>query len=100
MGMTEDMFWHSNPTRMKPYMDAYRERQLIQDNNNWSLGLYIKSAVASALDKKNKYPEKSFMQQIEDDRVVERTDMTEDEEEIARKRMMMQMGLPKALLED
>ena len=100
MGMTEELFWQSNPKRMKTYIDAYKERQLIQDNNNWSLGLYIKAAIASAMDKHNKYPEKSFLQEAEDNRVVERKDLTEDETELARRRMMMQMGLPKALLDE
>ncbi len=96
--MTEAEFWSSNPTKMQPYIEAYKERQLITDSESWTLGLYIKSAIASALDKRNKYPDKPYMQKMEDERIV--TNLDENEIEVARRQMMLSMGLPISMLDE
>lgn len=92
MGMTEEYFWESNPRKMKPYIEAYKQKELLNDTNNWMLGQYIRSAIASSLDKKNKYPEKPHLQEIEDNRIIDGSQMSEEEQELARQRIMKSMG--------
>ena len=98
IGMREEQFWETNPRKMKPYSEAFKQKRLIQDEDDWKLGLYIKAAIGSALDKRNKYLDKPIMQEAEDNRVITDT-LSEEEQEAARRKMMMSMGLPKALLD-
>lgn len=72
---------------------------MIADANNWTLGMYIRSAIVSAMDKRGKYPDKPLMEEAEDKRIITDT-LTEDEQEAARRKMMLSMGLPKALLDE
>ena len=98
--MTEEQFWESNPRKMKPYMDAYKQKELMIDAHNWRLGMYIQSAVASVFSKHGRYVDKPFLQKQEDDRIMDASELTEDEIEAAQRKLMMTMGLPKALLDD
>lgn len=99
IGMTEEQFWETNPRKMKPYSEAFKQRQMIADTNNWTLGLYIKSAFVAAMDKRGKYPDKPYLQDVEDKRIITE-ELNESEQEIARRKMMLSMGIPKALLDE
>lgn len=60
-GVPYELFWHLNPTKMRPFQIAYERRLEAEDANAWLQGLYIKAAIDSAImGKKNKYPEKPF----------------------------------------
>lgn len=100
VGMTEEQFWESNPRKMKPYMDAFKQQEMMIDTHNWRLGIYIQSAVSSVLSKHGRYIDKPLLQKAEDDRIMDASELREDEIEAAQRRLMMTMGLPKALLDD
>ena len=68
--MTWDEFWHESLDRLQAYWQANQFSIERRNQELWLQGLYIRSAVASCLDKKFKYPEKP--QRI--------TEMTEDEQ--------------------
>lgn len=99
LGMTEEQFWASNPKTMKPYITAYKERERIIDSNNWSLGMYIRSAIMSALDKRSHYPDKPFLEEAEEKRIIDGSNMSEEEQEIARRKIMKNMGLPTSFMD-
>lgn len=99
IGMTEKQFWETNPRKMKAYSEAYKLKRMEIDENNWMLGMYIRSAITSALDKRGRYPDKPHLQEIEENRVIDGSQMSEEEQEAARRKIMMSMGLPTALLD-
>lgn len=92
LGMTEAQFWESNPRKMKAYSEAFKQRQKIEDANNWSLGIYIKSAIASALDSKNKYPEKPYFEQVEDNEYIDASEWTEEQKQEYRMKLFGYLG--------
>ena len=69
-GMTWDEFWYESLDRLQAYWQANQFGIERRNQELWLQGLYIRSAVASCMDKKFKYPEKP--QRI--------TAMTEDEQ--------------------
>lgn len=92
VGMSEDRFWESNPKTLKPYIEAFKQRSMKDDSDNWMLGQYIRLAIGSALDKKCKYPEKPMMQDMEDRRIIDGSNLSEDEQAIARMKIMKSLG--------
>lgn len=62
IGVEYDLFWTLNPKSFASFVKAFELKREYQDYNNWSLGMYIRSAVASVLDSKNKYPETPLTQ--------------------------------------
>ena len=80
-GMTWDEFWHESLDRLQAYWQANQFNIERRNQELWLQGLYIRTAVASCLDKKFKYPEKP--QRI--------TEMTEDEQAAADRRKIEQM---------
>lgn len=79
--MTWDEFWHESLDRLQAYWQANQFSIERRNQELWLQGLYIRSAVASCLDKKFKYPDKP--QRI--------TEMTEDEQAAADKRKIDHM---------
>ena len=55
--MPYNLFWHLNPTKLEPFKIAYQKRLEMDDCYAWKQGMYIRSAIGSAMDKKYKYPE-------------------------------------------
>lgn len=98
LGVTEDVFWTLNPTKIKPYIEAKRKREIDRDYSNWMLGAYIKSSIASALDKHNKYPDKPYMEKAEEERIIDGSQLSEAEQEIERHKLLMAMGFNMDLL--
>lgn len=86
-GMTWDEFWHESLDRLQAYWQANQFSIERRNQELWLQGLYIRSAVASCLDKKFKYPEKP--QRI--------TEMTEDEQVAENRRKIDHM---RAVLEE
>lgn len=72
-GMTWDEFWYESIDRLQAYWQANQFSIERRNQELWLQGLYIRSAVASCLDKKFKYPEKP-------QRVTEMTDAEADAE--------------------
>ena len=84
-GMTWDEFWNESIDRLQAYWQANQFSIERRNQELWLQGLYIRSAVASCLDKKFKYPEKP-------QRVTEMTD-AEAEAESKRKLEHMRAAL-------
>lgn len=53
MGISEEVFWKLNPTKLKPYITAYQEREKKRiediDHMGWLFGLYNFRATCVAL---------------------------------------------------
>lgn len=92
MGMSEDQFWESNPRKMKPYTEAFKQRRMLKDSDDWKLGLYIRSAIASAFEKKCKYPEKPYLEEVEDNEYIDASDWTEEQKEEYRQKLFGYLG--------
>ena len=45
------MFWHLNPTKLKPFKEAYEEKCKQQDLIAWYTGRYVMEAIASCFGK-------------------------------------------------
>lgn len=80
-GMSWDEFWNESIDRLRGYWQAHQFAVEQRNQELWLQGLYIQHAVASVLDKKNKYPEKPH-------RI---TQMTEAEQELENKRKVEKM---------
>lgn len=80
-GMTWDEFWHESIERWGDYWQKHQFAIEQRNQELWLQGLYIRSAIASCLDSKNKYPDKP--QRI--------TEMTESEKDAENKRKVEQM---------
>lgn len=75
-GMTWDEFWYGSVDRLHAYWQKHQFAVEQRNQELWLQGLYIRMAVASCLDNKNKYPDKPH-------RI---TEMTEVEQELENKR--------------
>ena len=80
-GMTWDEFWYESIDRLWAYWQKHQFAVEQRNQELWLQGLYIRAAVASCLNNKNKYPD--HPQRI--------TQMTEVEQEIENKRKVEQM---------
>lgn len=99
IGVTEEQFWHMNPKRLKPYVDADSIRQERKDEEMWRQGSYIFIAVRAAVSNvilgrksNDKYIEKPFYQQAKEQRSAE---MDEQEKEDRVKAFFMALEIHK-----
>ena len=76
-GMTWDEFWYGSLDRLAVYWQKHQFEVESRNQEMWLQGLYIKSAIAAALEKKNKYPDKP-------PRITEMTDAERDADAKAR----------------
>lgn len=51
IGVTEERFWHLNPHKLKPYIEAETIRSEKRDKELWLLGLYVHRATLSSTEK-------------------------------------------------
>ena len=72
-GMNWNEFWYESLERLSVYWQKRQFEIEARNQELWLQGLYIKVAIASALDKKSKYPEKP-------QRVTEMTDAEKEAE--------------------
>lgn len=80
-GMSWEEFWHSSLDRLGFYWQKHQFDVEARNQEMWLQGLYIRSAVASCLDNKAKYPTKP-------NRI---TQMTEAEKEAENKRKVEEL---------
>ena len=76
MGVDYELFGSLDPYALQPFIKAFSIKQKLADAERWQLGVYIRSAVASTLDKHAKYPPKpifyqSFEEKTERERMLE-----------------------------
>lgn len=76
-GMKWDEFWYESLDRLGVYWQKHQFEIEARNQEMWLQGLYNKIAVASALDKKNKYPDKPS-------RITSMTDAERDADTKAR----------------
>lgn len=86
MGIDEDRFWTLNPKSIKPYIKAFSLKRQYDDSLLWQEGLYIRLAIASVMDKDNKYPSKPMLA----DKVIIHEE-TPEERQLKIKQKMMEM---------
>lgn len=75
-GMTWEQFWFGPIDQFSYYWQKHQFDVEARNQEMWLLGLYVRSAVASCMDKNNKYPDKPRRL----------TPMTEAEQEAENKR--------------
>lgn len=76
IGVEYNTFWHLNPNKLKLFSEAEQLKIKGQDFMNYMLGLYIRTAVASVLDNKAKYPKKPYFDNI--DKEIEKQKFDDD----------------------
>lgn len=82
-----------NPRLLEPYIEANRQRQINDDWGRWMLGKYVRDAVQNAMNgRKSKYPEVPYMQEYENKRIIDGSNLSEEEQEMERKKIMAAMG--------
>ena len=54
--MPHDLYWDGRPELVIPYRKADVLKQKRNNNDAWLHGAYVRMAIASAFDKKTKYP--------------------------------------------
>ena len=89
-----ELFWHLNPTKLKPFQIAFDNKRRMRDEENWLYwGTYGMSALsvvlANAFSKNSqaKYVEKPIYQQI----VNKKEKLTEEEKIEQTKQLFMQL---------
>ena len=81
IGVEYDLFWTLNPKSLQPFIKAFNLKKNYDNSLCWQQGAYIRLAIASALNKSAKYPNKPFgINELEDTRM--------SAEEIKRKMML------------
>ena len=58
-GIDYNLFWHLNPTKMKPFREAYEEKCRKDDLLAWNTGRYVLEAIASCFGK-HTYTDKPY----------------------------------------
>lgn len=58
MGVDSELFWTFNPKDLSPFAKAFSMKRKQKDMEHWQQGMYTRLAVASAMAKGNKYPDK------------------------------------------
>ena len=64
--MPYELFWHLNPTKLKPFYEAYKIRRQEESYKMWLMGQYVEAALDATVcnmiplikrSRKGKYPE-------------------------------------------
>lgn len=84
LGISYNDFWHMNPRIIKIHLKAQKIKEQMIDEKLWRMGLYVESAVATAVEHnlagrktKSKYVEKPLLQQAEEREYREKNDRPE-----------------------
>lgn len=60
IGVDYDLFWTLNPKSLTPFVKAFSMKQELNDAQMWNMGIYVRMAVASAMNKSVRYPVKPY----------------------------------------
>ena len=85
--MPYELFRHLNPTKLKPFKEAYQKRLELEEYARWRNGIYVMSAVRACFG--GKYPEEPFGLEQQENGYANDVDDEEEnytEEEIMRAR--------------
>lgn len=96
IGVSYELFWHLNPTKLKPFHTAFENQRKMRDEENWMYwGTYGMSALsvvlASAFNKNSqaKYIEKPIYQSAKENSV----EMTQEEKQQKIEQLFMQLQI-------
>ena len=96
IGVPYEIFWHLNPTKLKPFQTAFENKRKLRDEENWIVwGTYGISALSVVLDSafsKNsqaKFVEKPVYQQAKENN----GELTEEEKIQQTEQLFMQLRL-------
>lgn len=88
-GFTAEYINWSCPSELRPYEDAYLLRRKEHDSEMYFQGLYFREALMSSVcnstlwmkkgSKPHEYPKETFMAKIENERKVQKNELTEEE---------------------
>ena len=56
IGVDYELFWTLNPKSLAPFVKAFELKEKHSDTMAWLSGLYVRSAIVSAMNKDAKYP--------------------------------------------
>ena len=93
--MSKKEFFHSTPNDIDVFIDQYdklKKHEAEADFERmkysaWLTGLYVRTAVASVLSNKAKYPKKPFGEEEQIQHIEVTDDMSEEEKEKAREQL-------------
>jgi len=60
IGVDYDLFWTLNPKSLSPFIKAFDLSRERDSYIAWEIGVYVKKAITSSLDAKDKYPKEPF----------------------------------------
>lgn len=73
MGVSYETFWHLTPKKLEYFLKAYKTKIKMQDEQMWIMGMYIQSAVGTAVEHclagrkaKSEYIDKPILKDIEE----------------------------------
>lgn len=95
IGVPYDLFWHLNPTKLKPFYTAFENKRKIRDEENWlTWGTYAMSMfsviLANAFNKNSqaKYIENPIYKQAKNN-----GQLTEEEKQKQIEQLFMQLQI-------
>lgn len=95
VGIDYRLFWHLNPTKIKPFFEAdkirFKNKMSDMETSAYVNGIYVAKAIGACLSKNGKYPEK-ILGIFDLDKQKEKP-MTEDEIKQARENLIARLQL-------
>ena len=102
MGVSEEKFWDSTPEELKPYIKAHEIKQKAKDSDMWQMGIYVLSAVQTAVQN-SLFGRKSKAEYIKEplsNKVQKREKvLTEQDKKNEREKLLMTLQLMQANFE-
>lgn len=102
MGVSEEKFWESTPEELKPYAKAYELRQKAKDHDMWQMGIYVMSAVQTAVQNTlfGKKSKAEYLKEPLTNKVKpEEKELTEQEKKKGRESLLIALQLMQANFE-
>lgn len=98
MGVPEERIFEGTPFNLKPYDEAYKINQKIEDERMWMHNQYTYIAVLLGVGKalwgrksKGEYPKKPFLQEYKED--CDSENLTEDQKKEQRKKLLTSLQI-------
>ena len=83
IGVSYETFWTLNPRTLKPFIEAYKIKQEVLDEEMWRMGIYVHEAVgvvlANAFAKKTAKKAEYFKEPLLKQHKLETTELTEEQ---------------------
>lgn len=102
MGVSEEKFWDSTPKELAPYIKAYEIKQKAKDSDMWKMGIYVLSAVQTAVQNslfgrksKAEYIKEPLSNKVQEKKKV----LTEQDKKNEREKLLMTLQLMQANFE-